>query len=97
MQEPLVVVLDGTDQVGFATKWAKTLSNAGFNVGAAADYKPTAGGKVSSTVIYVRSTSDQTKAELIAKKIVLKSGKVAVQLSTEFTDAITVVLGTDLQ
>jgi hypothetical protein len=97
VQEPNVVVLDGTDQIGFATKWATTLSNAGFNVATAADYAPTDGGKVTTTVVYVRSTANQAKAEAIAKKLLLTSGAVAVQLSTEFTDAITVVLGTDLK
>lgn len=97
VQEPNVVVLDGTDQTGFATKWATTLSNAGFNVATAADYAPAEGGKVTTTVIYVRSTANQAKAESIAKKLVLTSGEVAVQLSTEFPDAITVVLGTDLK
>ena len=97
VQEPIVVVLDGTNQTGFATKWAATLSNAGYNVASAANYTPATGGQVSTTVVYVRSTSDQTKAEVIANKLVLTSGKVAVQLSTEFSDAITVVLGTDLK
>lgn len=97
VQEPIVVVLDGTNQTGFATKWATTLSNAGYNVASAANYTPATGGQVSTTVVYVRSTSDQTKAEVIANKLVLTSGKVAVQLSTEFSDAITVVLGTDLK
>ena len=104
VQEPIVVVLDGTEQTGFATKWATTLSNAGFNVAtaadyapAAADYAPAAGGKVSTTVVYVRSTKDQFIAGNIAKKLILTSGTVAVQLSTEFTDAITVVLGTNLK
>lgn len=97
VQEPIVVVLDGTEQIGFATKWATTLANAGFNVATAADYSPATGGKVTKTVVYVRSTADQAKAEAIAKKLVLTSGTVAVQLSTEFTDAITVVLGTDLK
>ena len=97
VQEPIVVVLDGTNQTGFATKWATTLSNAGYNVASAANYTPATGGQVTTTVVYVRSTSDQTKAEVIANKLVLTSGKVAVQLSTEFSDAITVVLGTDLK
>lgn len=97
VQEPIVVVLDGTEQTGFATKWATTLSNAGFNVATAADYSPATGGKVTKTVVYVRSTNDQFIAGNIAKKLVLTSGTVAVQLSTEFTDAITVVLGTDLK
>ena len=97
VQEPIVVVLDGTNQTGFATKWATTLSNAGYNVATAANYAPATGGQVSSTVVYVRSTADQAKAEAIANKLILTSGKVPVQLSTEFTDAITVVLGTDLK
>lgn len=97
VQEPIVVVLDGTNQTGFATKWATALSNAGYNVATAANYAPATGGQVSTTVVYVRSTADQAKAEAIANKLILASGKVAVQLSTEFTDAITVVLGTDLK
>ena len=97
VQEPAVVVLDGTNQTSFAAAWATKLTNAGYNVATAADYTPATGGKVATTVVYVRSTQDQFIASAIAKKLILKSGAVAVQLSTEFTDAITVVLGTDLK
>ncbi|MEY4320298.1 MAG: hypothetical protein RLZZ471_239 [Actinomycetota bacterium] len=94
--KPLVVVLDGTSKDGNATSVAKLLLNAGYNVGAAANYVPATGGQVAVSSVYYLSTDNQAVAEAIAKK--LSTAKVAVRatVSSEFTDAITVVLGTDL-
>ena len=97
VQESLVVVLDGTNQTGLATKWATTLSNSGYNVATAANFEPATGGQVATTSVFIRSSADQATASAIAKKLVLTTGAVSVQLSSEFSDAITVVLGTDLK
>ncbi len=92
--KPLVVVLDATDEQGLATKWASNLSSAGFNVAAAANYEPLDGVQPASTVIYVRSAEQQATAESVAKRFKLEN--VAVEISQNFPDAITVVLGKDL-
>ena len=92
-QKPIVVVLDATDQENFAGKWATTLANAGFNVATAANYDPIDRAERETTVVHIRSTADQATADSIAKK--LKVAKVKV--STQFADAITVVLGSDLK
>jgi LytR cell envelope-related transcriptional attenuator len=94
--KPLVVVLDGTSKEGNATAVAKVLLNAGYNVGSAANFVPASGGQVSVSAVYYLSTDNQALAEAIAKKV--STAKVAIKAtnSSEFTDAITVVLGTDL-
>lgn len=92
-QKPLVVVLDATDQQGFAGEWALTLANAGFNVATAANYAPANRAEAEKTVVYIRSAADQATAEAIAKRLKLAT----VLVSTQFADAITVVLGTDLE
>ncbi len=92
-QKPLVVVLDATDQEGLAGKWASTLANAGFNVASAANYTPADRAEREKTVVHIRSTADQATAESIAKRLKLAT----VLVSSQFADAITVVLGTDLE
>jgi hypothetical protein len=93
VQKPLVVVLDATDQQDFAGKWATTLSDAGFNVATAANYEPIDRAESETTVVHIRSAADQSTAESIAKKLNVATVKV----STQFADAITVVLGSDLK
>jgi hypothetical protein len=94
--KPLVVVLDGTTKTGNATAVANQLLNAGYNVGSAANYVPATGGQVSVTTVYYLSADDQALAEAIAKKISTAKVIVKATISSEFTDAITVVLGSDL-
>ena len=94
-QKPLVVVLDATDVSGLATKWATTLAAAGFNIATAANYEPQDQGSTENTVVYVRSAADQGTAESIAKRFKLDT--VTVELSQNFADPITVVLGRDLK
>jgi hypothetical protein len=94
--KPLVVVLDGTTKTGNATAVANQLLNAGYNVGSAANYVPATGGQVSVTTVYYLSADDQALAEAIAKKISTAKVIVKANISSEFTDAITVVLGSDL-
>ena len=93
--KPLVVVLDGTTKDGNATAVATNLLSSGYNVGSAANYVPATGGQVATTAVYYQSTSDQALAEAIAKKISTADLRVPATLSSDFTDAITVVLGTD--
>lgn len=93
VQKPIVVVLDATEQDGFAAKWALTLSNAGFNVATAANYSLTERAEREKTVVHIRSTANQGAGEAIAGR--LKVGTVLV--SDRFADAITVVLGNDLK
>ena len=94
-QKPLVVVLDATDEAGLATKWATTLTAAGFNIAAAANFEPADRGSADTTVVHVRSAADQSTGESIAKKF--KIDTIKVELSQDFVDPITVVLGRDLQ
>ena len=94
-QKPLVVVLDATDEVGLATKWATALTAAGFNIAAAANFEPADRSSAETTVVYVRSAADQSTAESIAKKF--KIDTIKVELSQDFVDPVTVVLGRDLQ
>lgn len=93
VQKPIVVVLDATDQNGFAAKWAVTLSNAGFNVATAANYSPVERAEREKSVVHIRSTANQATAEAIVSR--LKVGSVLV--SDQFVDPITVVLGNDLK
>lgn len=92
--KPLVVVLDGTGKDGIAARYATVLANAGYNVGAAANYSPASGGKVSNTAVYYRDVADQALAEAIAGKL---GASVKASVSTDFPDAITAVIGTDLK
>ena len=94
--KPLVVVLDGTTKTGNATAVANQLLNSGYNVGSAANYVPATGGQVSVTTVYYLSADDQALAEAIAKKVSTAKVNVKATISSEFTDAITVVLGSDL-
>lgn len=94
--KPLVVVLDGTSKDGNATAIAKVLLNAGYNVGTAANYVPATGGQVSSSAVYYAASSEKSLAEAIAKKLSTAKVVIKANISAEFTDAITVVLGTDL-
>lgn len=94
--KPLVVVLDGTAKNGNATAVAEALLNAGYNVGTAANYMPASGGRLTDTTVYYLSEGDQALAQAIAKKISTAQVVVEAKVSAEFNDAITVVLGTDL-
>lgn len=94
--KPLVVVLDGTSKDGNATAVAKTLLNAGYNVGTAANYVPASGGQVSVSAVYYLSADDQALADAIAKKLSTAKVQMKATISSEFSDAITIVLGSDL-
>lgn len=96
ISRPIVAVLDGTTTKGLATKWATKLAS-NYNVASAANYVQTSGGQVSATTVYYSNASDAATAGAIAKLISTKTGKAVVTSSTNFPDAITVVLGTDLK
>jgi hypothetical protein len=96
-RKPLVVVLDGTSKDGNATAVAKTLLNSGYNVGAAANHLPASGAQVTVSAVYYLSANHKAVADAIAKKLSTASVSVKAAISTEFTDAITVLLGTDLK
>ena len=96
LNRPVVVVLDGTTTTGLATKWANKLAN-NYNVATAANYLPATGGQVSASTVYYRNSADAFVAAGIAKLIATKTGTAVVTQSSDFTDAITVVLGTDLK
>ena len=93
---PIVVVLDGTTTKGLASKWAVKLAN-NYNVSTAANYVQASGGQVTATTVYYAQSADAATAAAIAKVISTKTGKAAVTTSSDFPDAITVVLGTDLK
>jgi hypothetical protein len=92
---PLVVVLDGTSKDGLATKWATKLAK-NYNVATAANYLPATGGQVAASTVYYKDANDANTAGAIAKLLATKTGTAVVTLSSDFPDAITVVLGTDL-
>ena len=96
LTRPVVVVLDGTSATGLATKWATKLSN-NYNVAAAANFVPATGGQVTATTVFYRDAADASTASAIAKLIATKTGTAVVTQSSDFTDAISVVLGTDLK
>ena len=93
---PIVVVLDGTTTKGLASKWAVKLAN-NYNVSTAANYLQSSGGQVAATTVYYAQSADAATAAAIAKTITTKTGKAVVTASTDFPDAITVVLGTDVK
>ena len=96
LNRPVVVVLDGTTAQGLAAKWATKLAN-NYNVATAANFVPATGGQVAATTVYYRDSADAFTAAAIAKAIATKTGTAVVTQSSDFTDAITVVLGTDLK
>ncbi len=93
--EPLVVVLDGTSKDGNATAVATVLLNAGYNVATAANYVPATGGQVANSAVYYLSAEDKSLAEAIAKKLSTTELSIRAEMSSQFTDSITVLLGTD--
>lgn len=93
---PVVVVLDGTIADGLATNWANKLAD-NYNVATAANFVPATGGQVAASTVYYRDAADSATAAAIAKLVTTKSGTAVVSQSTDFPDAITLVLGTDLK
>ncbi len=84
---PGVTVLDASTTAGSASKVAKKLLDAGFNVLTA----DVADSHSRSTTIYISSESYQSVAKDLAKAL----GYDAIEVSSMFADPITVVIGTD--
>ena len=95
LSRPIVVVLDGTNADDLATKWATKLAK-NYNVASAANFVQATGGQVAASTVYYKNASDANAATAIAKLLVTKTGSATTELSADFPDAITVVLGTDL-
>lgn len=95
LSRPIVVVLDGTTTDGLATKWATKLSK-NYNVASAANLIFDGGAQTAISTVYYKDASDANTAGAIAKLLVTKTGTAAATISSDYPDAITVVLGTDL-
>ena len=84
-----VTVLDGTSQVGLASKVAHELLDAGWNVITADNLNPTA--PIAETKIYITSQDFDAATKTLVKTL----GKYSVEVSGQYADPITVVLGDD--
>jgi hypothetical protein len=82
-------VYDGVGQTGLAGTVAHKLIDKGWNVVTAANLPE--GVKADKTVIYINSD----KLQDAAKKLVGDLGSYTVEVSTQYLDPITVVLGSD--
>ena len=82
-------ILDGVGQVGLAGTVAHKLIDKGWNVVTAANLP--AGTKADKTTIYINADSLQAAA----KKLVGDLGSYTIQVSNQYIDPITVVLGSD--
>jgi hypothetical protein len=99
-----VTVIDATDKAGLATKVAKNLYDAGWNVITATNYTllpklsaiqgnqtPVNTPAPSPTVVYVTSSSAQSAAQDLLRTL----GSYSVVQANTYADPITIVLGND--
>ena len=86
-----VTVLDATDTDGLASSTAQKLVDAGWNVLTADNLNDGAAHDV--TVVYISSEDNRSDA----KKLLRTIGKYSIEVSTKYTDPITVVLGPDFK
>ena len=86
---PGVTVLDNSDAAGAASALAHKLLDAGLNVLTAANY--TSSTQVDQTVILISDESYRSTA----RKILKTMGKYPIEVTAEFTDPVTVVIGSD--
>lgn len=84
-----VTVLDGTSQVGLASKVAHELLDAGWNVITADNLNPAT--PLAETKIYITSKDFDAATKTLVKTL----GKYSVEVSGQYADPITVVLGDD--
>ena len=84
-----VTVLDGTSQSGLASKVAHELLDAGWNVLTADNLNPAT--PVTETKIYITSQDFSSATKTLVKTL----GKYSVEVSGQYADPITVVLGDD--
>ncbi len=91
-----ITVLDGTLGKGFASALGHKLLDAGWNVFSAADLvlpSDHSSDQIKTTTIYVQTEALKTKVDSLTKDI----GVWPVEVSTLYSDPITVVLGTDFK
>lgn len=88
---PGVTVLDATDAAGAASKLAHDLLDAGLNVLTADNYSGET--EVSNTVLYI----SEEKYRTVAKKALKTMGKYPIEVSTDFVDPVTVIIGSDFK
>lgn len=84
-----VTVLDGTTQAGLASKVAHSLLDAGWNVLTADNLN--AASETTTTTVYISSEQFQAASKSLLKNL----GDYKVEVSGNYPDPITVVLGTD--
>ncbi len=91
-----ITVLDGTLGKGFASALGHKLLDAGWNVFSASDLvlaSDHTSDQITSTTVYVQTEALKSKVESLTKDI----GVWPVEVSTLYSDPITVVLGTDFK
>ncbi len=86
-----VTVLDGTAQVGLASKVAHQLLDAGWNVITADNLNPVS--PVTETKIFISNEEFESATKTLVKTL----GKYSVEVSGQYSDPITVVLGDDFK
>ena len=86
-----VTVLDSTDTDGLASSTAQKLVDAGWNVLTADNLNDGAAHDV--TIVYIASEDNRSDA----KKVLRTIGKYSIEVSSNYTDPITVVLGSDFK
>ena len=86
-----VTVLDSTDTDGLASTTAQKLVDAGWNVLTADNLND--GLTQENTILYIASEDNRSDA----KKILKSLGKYSIEVSSSYTDPITVVLGSDFK
>jgi hypothetical protein len=86
-----VTVLDSTDTDGLASSTAQKLVDAGWNVLTADNLND--GLTRETTIVYIASEDNRSDA----KKVLKTLGKYSIEVSSSYTDPITVVLASDFK
>lgn len=86
-----VTVLDSTDTDGLASGTAQKLVDAGWNVLTADNLNEDITRE--TTIVYISSEDNRSDA----KKVLKTLGKYSIEVSSGYTDPITVVLGSDFE
>lgn len=88
-----VSVFDATQTEGQASAAATILLNDGWNIAAATSVTPKDGVVPTETIVYIPSLDLAPAAKAVEKSL---GGKYPIQVSSNFQDSVTVVLGSDV-
>ena len=88
-----VSVFDATQTDGQASAAATVLLDAGFNISAAAAVTPKDGKVPTETIIYIPNLDYAPAAKAVEKAL---GGTYPIQVSSDFQEAVTVLLGSDV-